>query len=163
MNINATLIGQMITFFILVGVTYRFIWPPILNALEEREATISQGLKAAEQGERQLKQAEQAYQAQLRNGKEAAAELVAKAKQHAAHIVDEAKKQATQEQQRWRQSMEKEVARCKQEAKTALIAEVGQWVLPCVEAVLEQEINPAHHRALIQNMVEALQSNKDVV
>src|SRR3990167_10033738 len=97
MNINATLLGQFITFAILVWFTMRYVWPPITKAMHEREKKIAAGLEAAERGKRELEMAEHKALAILREAKGEASHIVELAHKRSIQIVDEAKENARQE------------------------------------------------------------------
>ena len=91
MNFNATLIGQSITFIVFVWFCMKYIWPMLLSKMEEREARISDGLAAAEQGQKALDQAQTKVSESLNDAKQQAQEIVNQAQKRANEIVDEAK------------------------------------------------------------------------
>ena len=97
MNLNATLIAQLIVFFILVWFTMKYVWPPIAKALDERADKIAEGLAAAERGKSDFEQAKKKVAELLADGRNQATELVANAEKRAAQIVEEAKNQASVE------------------------------------------------------------------
>ena len=97
MNINATLFAQLIVFLILVVFTIKFVWPPIVKALDERANKIAEGLAAAERGKSDAEQAEKRVAETLAEGRQQVAELVANADKRAAQIVEEARTQASEE------------------------------------------------------------------
>ena len=97
MNINATLIAQLIVFGILVWFTMKFIWPPVIKALDERANKIAEGLAAAERGKSDFEQAEKRVAAILAEGRQQVAEMVANADKRAAEIMEAAKQQASDE------------------------------------------------------------------
>lgn len=100
MNLNATLFAQLVVFFILAGFTMKFVWPPIVKALDERAKKIADGLAAAERGKHDLELATKRSADALREGKEKAGELLAQAEKRAAAIVEEAKAAAKVEADR---------------------------------------------------------------
>src|SRR3954468_17670875 len=91
MDINASLLGQAITFAILVWFTMKIVWPPLTNALDERTKRIADGLAAAERGKQDLQQAEKRVAVELDRAKQQAAEIIAQSEKRATAIVDEAK------------------------------------------------------------------------
>ena len=97
MNLNATLIAQVLVFFGLVWFTMKFVWPPIAKALDERADKIAEGLAAAERGKSDFEQAEKKVAELLTDGRSQVAEMVANAEQRAAQIVEDAKVQAASE------------------------------------------------------------------
>ena len=94
MNITATLIGQMITFAVLVWFVQRFLWEPMLRMLEDRKARVAEGLAAAERGKHEHEMAQNRALELIKEGKQQSAELIAQAQRRASEIVDEAKDQA---------------------------------------------------------------------
>src|ERR1700722_4729836 len=100
MDLNLTLLGQMITFAIFVGFTMKFVFPPIMKAMQDREDKIAAGLAAAEQGEHALVEAKEKVTEELTQAREEASRIVAQANQRAAHIIAEAKNQAVKEGER---------------------------------------------------------------
>src|SRR5258708_22941808 len=98
MNINATLLGQLITFAILVWFTMRYVWPPIMKAMHEREKKIAAGLEAAERNKRELELGEQKVIGMIREAKLEAVHILDQANKRSAKIMDEAKGQAREEQ-----------------------------------------------------------------
>ena len=97
MNLNATLIAQVLVFFGLVWFTMKFVWPPIAKALDERADKIAEGLAAAERGKSDFEQAEKKVAELLTDGRSQVAEMVANAEKRAAQIVEDAKVQAASE------------------------------------------------------------------
>ncbi|MGR8931574.1 MAG: F0F1 ATP synthase subunit B, partial [Gammaproteobacteria bacterium] len=100
MSINITLIGQMITFTLLVWFTMKYVWPPIIAALEERKVKIADGLAAAEKGQEEVKLAEKKAVSVLKEAKEQSAEIIASGQKRANELVEEAKLQAQKEGER---------------------------------------------------------------
>ena len=90
MNINATLIGQTIAFFLFVMFCMKFVWPPIMNALAERKKQIADGLASAEKGRHELELADKRAVEVLREAKGQAAEILAQADKRSAELIDEA-------------------------------------------------------------------------
>jgi len=93
-NINATLFGQAITFAILVWFTMKFVWPPIMKAMQERAQRIADGLAAADEGRRKFTQAEQLFQEKLTEGKQQSAVILAQAHKRGDEMIEEAKSTA---------------------------------------------------------------------
>ncbi len=91
MDINASLIVQMLVFVVFIGLTMKFIWPPLTKALEARRKNIADGLAAAEEGRKELELAEIKSKEQLTEAKTQAAHIIEQANQRANHIVEEAK------------------------------------------------------------------------
>ena len=124
MNLNATLIAQLIVFFILVWFTMKYVWPPIAKALDERADKIAEGLAAAERGKSDFEQAEKKVAELLADGRNQATELVANAEKRAAQIVEEAKNQASVEAARIAAQAKSDV---EQETNRARDVEMTGW------------------------------------
>src|SRR5438105_14054660 len=100
MDINATIIGQFITFSILVWFTMKFVWPPITKAMHEREKKIAAGLEAAERSQRDLQKAEHKVMEMLRQARAESAAILEQAHKRASRIGEEAREIARQESER---------------------------------------------------------------
>src|SRR5688572_617658 len=100
MNINVTLVGQMITFGLLIWFTMKFVWPPLMKAMAERQKRIADGLAAAEQGKQELERSQQSANVTMRDAKNKAAEIISQAERRALEIADAAKAQAKTEADR---------------------------------------------------------------
>ena len=97
MNINATLLGQTLAFVLFVAICWRYVWPPIIAIMEEREKRISDGLEAAKKDNDSLEEAKLNYEAELDKAKSESADIVEKANQRASQIISEAKTKAEAE------------------------------------------------------------------
>ena len=100
MNINATLILQSIAMMIFVWFCMKFIWPPLLKAMDERRERIAEGLAASDRAEKELEKAKVEVDAQIREARDKAGEIVDQANQRHSQIVDQAKEDATAERKR---------------------------------------------------------------
>jgi len=97
LNANLTLIGQSITFFVFVWFCWKFIWPPLVNAMRERQQAIAEGLAASDRAEKDLELARERAAEQLREAKQEAQQIIEKARQQAAQMVEDAKNDARDE------------------------------------------------------------------
>lgn len=156
MNINATLIAQMIMFAIFVWFCMRFIWPPIVNALEARKKQIADGLAAADRGKHELELAAKRATESLHDAKVKASEIIAQAEKRAAQIVDEAKNAAKAEGDRMiaaaQAEMEQEVFR----AREQLRGQVAALVVAGAEKVLRREVDAKVHADLLEAVTNEL-------
>ena len=100
MNINLTLLGQAISFAIFVWFCVKYVWPPVLKALEDRETQIADGLAAAEKGQRDLENAEQRVEEILQEGRDKAQDFVVQSQKRADEIIEQAKHVAVEEGER---------------------------------------------------------------
>ncbi len=156
MNINLTLIGQSITFFVFVWFCMKFVWPPIVNALEERKQRIADGLAAAERGRHEQALAQKRATEVLHEAKGQAAEIVARAEKRAGEIVEEAKQDAKAEGERLIAAARAEIEQEVNRAKEALREQVAALALAGAEQVLQREIDAQAHRQVLDELVAQL-------
>lgn len=156
MNLNATLIAQLIVFFILVWFTMKYVWPPIAKALDERADKIAEGLAAAERGKSDFEQAEKKVAELLADGRNQATELVANAEKRAAQIVEEAKNQASVEAACIAAQAKSDVEQETNRAREALREQVAALAVKGAEAILRSEVNAAKHADLLANLKQEL-------
>ena len=156
MNITVTLLGQMVTFVLLIWFTMKFIWPPITQAMTERQKKIADGLAAAEQGVLAKEQADKQVQEALAQARSNAAEIVGGAQQRANELIEAAKGEASEEGKRLLEAaqaqIEQEVAR----AREQLRSEVSRLAILGAEKILEREIRSAEHQKLLDDLVAEL-------
>ncbi|WP_305909740.1 F0F1 ATP synthase subunit B [Methylomarinum sp. Ch1-1] len=156
MSINATLIGQMITFTLLVWFTMKYVWPPIMQALEERKSKIAEGLAAAEKGQEEIRLAEKKAKKVLKEAKEQASEIVSLAQKRANEVVEESKGNAQKEGERMIQAANAQIEQEMQQARESLRKEVSALALRAAEQILQQEIDKAKHKDIINKASEQL-------
>ncbi|MGO3859392.1 F0F1 ATP synthase subunit B [Neisseriaceae bacterium CLB008] len=156
MNLNATLFAQLIVFFILVWFTMKFVWPPIVKALDERADKIAEGLAAAERGKSDFEQAEKRVAAILAEGRNQVAEMVANADKRAAQILDEAKTTASTEAARILASAQAEIEQEANRAREVLREQVAALAVAGAEKILRQEINEQQHANILSTLKQEL-------
>ena len=152
MNINATLIGQAIAFFLFVVFCMKYVWPPILQALEERTKKIADGLAAAEHGKHEQALAEERAKELLREAKEQAGEIITRADKRASEIVDEAKGDARAEGDRLLVAAQAEIDQEVNRAKEDLRGQVVAIALAGAGKVLEREVDETTHAELLNKL-----------
>ena len=152
MNINATLIGQAIAFFLFVVFCMKYVWPPILHALEERKKKIADGLAAGEHGKREQALAEERAKELLRQAKEQAGEIITRADKRAAELVEEAKDDAKVEGQRLLTAARAEIDQEVNRVKEGLRGQVVSIALAGAGKVLEREVDEATHAELLNKL-----------
>lgn len=152
MNIGYTLLGQAITFALLIWFTMKFIWPPLLNAIKERQQKIADGLAAAEKARSELKDADTRIAEEVRKARQQASEIIDRAQQQGNQIIEQAKAEAQQEIERQKQVAQDEVAQMAQQARDQLRQQVGALALAGAEKIVQREIDPATHKALIDQL-----------
>ena len=138
MNLNATLVAQLVVFFILAWVTMKFVWPPIVKALDERAKKIADGLAAADKAKSDLAHAEKKVVEELRKARESATDVRASAEKQAAVFLDDARAEAARIIAQAREAAEAEAGIAAQRAKEALRDQVAQ--LAVAGAVCHEEI-----------------------
>lgn len=149
MDINASLIGQAITFAILVWFTMKFVWPPLVKALDERAARIADGLSAADRARQDLENAEKLAADKLREAKVRAAEVIALAEKRSAQIVDEAKAQAKLEGERLVAGAQSEIEQQIQQAREVLRQQVAELAIAGAEKILLCEVDQSKHAEML--------------
>jgi F-type H+-transporting ATPase subunit b len=152
MNINLTLIVQMLVFIVLVWFTMKFVWPMILGPMEERSKKIAQGLAAADRGEQALAHAREQAEAIVREARERATQIIDQAQHRANELVEEAKGLATSDAQRIKAQAEEQVVLESSRAREALRREVAQIAVQAASKLLEREIDPRSHADLINKL-----------
>ena len=156
MNINATLIAQIIVFLIFVWFTMKFVWPPIAKALDERTDKIAEGLAAAERGKSDFAQAEKRVAEILAEGRNQVSEMVANAEKRAAQIVDEAKDQAVTEAARIMAQAKADVEQEANRAREALREQVATLAVKGAEAILRSEVDSSRHADMLAHLKQEL-------
>ena len=152
MNINLTLIVQMLVFIVLIWFTMKFVWPMILGPMDERARKIAAGLAAAEQGKQDLAQASARADTIVREARERAVQIVDQAGKRSNEIVEEAKGTASTEAQRLLAQARDEVARESSRAREGLAREVGRLAVQGASRLLDREIDPQTHAELLDKL-----------
>ena len=152
MNINATIIGQFITFAILVWFTTRYVWPPILKAMHDREKKIADGLEAAERSKRELETAEHKVFAMLKEAKQQASQIIEQANLHSAQLIEEAKTQAKQESQRIIDLAQGEIDREVTRTKEALKTRLATLAITGAEKIIQRKLDISTHNDLLNDL-----------
>lgn len=149
MYLNATLFAQITVFFILAWFTMKFVWPPIMKALDERAAKIAEGLAAAERGKQSLDLAARRSAESLREGKDKVAEIIAQAEGRAQQIIEEAKAQARVEAEKVVLAAKAEIDQEALRTKESLRERVAELALAGAEKILRREVNAAVHAEML--------------
>lgn len=152
MNINASLFGEMIAFSLFVWLTMKFVWPPIMKAIAEREKKIADGLADADRAKQELVQAHDQVGGILKDARAKATDAVTIASQQATQILEDARKQSQAERQRQVEAARAEIQQELNRAKDALRAEVAKVALAAAERIIEREIDAKAHKALLDEL-----------
>ncbi|MES2217603.1 MAG: F0F1 ATP synthase subunit B [Pseudomonadota bacterium] len=156
MEINATLLGQIITFLLLVWFTMKYVWPPITKAMHEREKKIAAGLEAAERSKTELELAEKKAQTILLEAKQEASQIVDLAHKRSVQMIDEAKDVARQEGQRILDQAQEEFAREVTQTKEELRKHLAKLAIAGAEKIIKQNLDNSTNTALLDEFVAEL-------
>jgi len=151
-NINLTLIVQMIVFALLIFITMKWIWPPILKAMDERTRKIAQGLAAAEKGEQALAEARGNADAIIREARERATQIIEHAQHRANEIVEEAKGTANTEGARLVAAAHQQIELDTTRARESLRREVAGIAVGAASKLLGREIDAGKHADLLDKL-----------
>jgi F-type H+-transporting ATPase subunit b len=151
-DINLTLIVQMVVFLTLIWFTMTFVWPMILGKMDERAQKIAAGLAAAEKGQAELAQSRAGAEVILRDARERALHIVEQAQLRANELIEHAKAQAVTEGTRLVQSAQQQITLESGRAREQLRREVGQLAISTASKLLQREIDPRTHADLIDQL-----------
>ena len=153
MSINATLIAQIIVFGILIWVTMKFIWPPIMKAMDERATRIADGLSAADRAKAELKDADARVAEEIKKARAQAAEIIEKAQQQGNQVIDKAKADALLEAARLKATAQAEIEGMVGKAREQLRGQVATLAVQGAQKIIQREINADTHKALLDQLV----------
>ncbi|MCP5073657.1 MAG: F0F1 ATP synthase subunit B [Rhodobacteraceae bacterium] len=153
MNFNATLIGQTITFIVFVWFCMKYIWPPLMAALDERNARISEGLAAAQRGQQDLENAQAKISDSLKDAKQQAQEIINQAQKRANEIVDESKDSAREEADKIKVAASADIDQQVTAAREQLRKEVSVIALAGAEQILKREVDATVHAEVLDELV----------
>ncbi|WP_267257238.1 F0F1 ATP synthase subunit B [Coxiella endosymbiont of Ornithodoros maritimus] len=156
MDINSSLIVQILVFVVFIGLTMKFIWPPLTKALEARRKNIADGLAAAEEGRRELELAEIKSKEQLTEAKTQAAHIIEQANQRANHIIEEAKNKAREEGAHLIQLAKNEIEQEYNAAKTELLKQISTIAVAGAQKILQREVDKASNDRLVDELVSEI-------
>ena len=156
MNLNATLFVQFVVFLVLAGFTAKFVWPPLMKALDDRAQKIADGLAAAERSKEEMAAVEKRVQAQMSSARDEAQKRISEAEGNAQKIAEEIKQnaqaQATQMIEQAKAEAEQQMIR----AREALRGEVAALAVKGAEQILKREVNAAAHDDLLKQLAKEL-------
>lgn len=152
MSLNATLFAQLVVFFILAWFTMKFVWPPIVKALDERAQKIAEGLSAADRAKADLVAANKRVEEQLSSARTDAAQRLADAERLAQSIIEEAKSRASEEGAKIVAAAKAEAAQESIKAREALRDQVAALAVKGAEQILRKEVNAGVHAELLNRL-----------
>ena len=156
MNINATLIGELIAFTVFVLFCMKYVWPPLNGAIEARQKKIEDGLAATDKAEKELEVARKEAAEQLKEAKAQAADIIEQAKKRASLIVDEETTRGQQEREKIIAQGHSEIDSERSRVSEELRKQVATLSVIGAERILEREINQAAHSDIVEKLVAEL-------
>ncbi|MBY0483808.1 F0F1 ATP synthase subunit B [Nitrosomonas sp.] len=156
MNINFTLISQAVAFSVFIWFTVKFVWPPLLRAIEERQKTIADGLAAGERGRHELELASQRSSDVLKEAKQRASEIILQAEKRASEIVEESKRTAKEEGDRIILGAKADIEHEVFSAKEALRQHVAELAVAGAAKILRREVDAKAHADMLVSIGEDL-------
>ncbi len=156
MDINLTLIGQSVAMFVFVWFCMKFIWPPILNAIEERQAQIADGLAAAERGEQKLGQAKAEADDIVGDARKRASSILDQANSLANEIVEEGKANGVKQRERQLTAAKADIEQEANRAREELRGQVSAIAVASAEKILQREIDKKAHQDILGKLAQEL-------
>ena len=156
MNINFSLIAQAVAFALFIWFTIKFVWPPLLAAIEARQKQIADGLAAGEQGRKSLEASTRQAEEAIKEARARAADIVAQAEKRAAQLVEDAKGAAKEEGAREKAAAKAEIGQEVQRAREALREQVAALAVAGAEKILRREVDSRSHAELLDGIKRQL-------
>lgn len=156
MNINLTIIGQLLAFSVFVWFTMIYVWPPLSNALETRRKKIADGLAAAERGQNEQRLAEERAKEVIKQAKQQASEIIAAAQKRANQMVEESKTTAREEGERIKEAAHADIEQEIYRAREELRKQLARLAVQGAEQILAKEIDAKAHGNLLKDLAERL-------
>lgn len=153
MDINVTLFGEMITFAILVWVMMKYVWPPFMKMLEERQQKIADGLEAAERGQNDLKIAQESVKKQLRDAKQESSSILDNANKKAVEIIEEGKEEAGVERDKILTKAAQNIVVETNKAKESLQKQTAELVVAATEKILQEKVDGETQKKLVDTLI----------
>ena len=156
MNLNMTLIAQAVSFALSIWFTVKFVWPPMLRAIEARQKTIADGLAAAEQGKRSLETSSKQADEEIKRARGRAAEIISQAEKRVAQMIEEAKTSAKEEGNREKAAAKAEIEQEVTRAREQLRDRVASLAVAGAEKILRREVDAKAHADLLDGIKKQL-------
>ena len=156
MNINFSLFAQAIVFAAFIWFTVRFIWPPLLRAIETRQKTIADGLAAGEQGRKSLEASSRQAEQTVNDARARAADILAQAEKRSAQMIDEARNAAKEESGREKAAAKAEIEQERTRAREQLRDQVASLAIAGAEKILRREVDAKAHGKLLDDIKRQL-------
>jgi F-type H+-transporting ATPase subunit b len=156
MNINLTLFAQAAVFLAFIGFTIKFVWPPLLKAIEARQKTIADGLAAADQGRKSLETSAKQAADEIQAARNRAAEILDHAEKRATQMIEAAKEAAKEEGGREKAAAKSEIEQDVSRARETLREQVAALAVAGAEKILRREVNAQAHAELLTQLKKEL-------
>ena len=156
MNLNATLIGQIITYAVFDIFTMKYVWPPITKAMQELEKKIADGLAAGQRGQRDLELAQEKSVQILQEAKTTATQIIDQAHTRSAHILEEAKRSVQQQTEHLMAQAQGDIEQQISKARHQLQSQIASLALNMAEKILQRHLEPSLQHQLLDKWVEEL-------
>lgn len=156
MSINITLVIQGLAFFFTAWLVMKFIWPPLMAAIEERQRKIAEGLAAADRARAELKAADEKVADEIRRARSEAQTILERAHTQYNQVLDQAKEDALGEAQRRKAAAESEIANLSHHARDVLRQQVAALAVAGAEKILRREIDANRHRDLLDQLAKEI-------
>ena len=156
MNINATILAQAVVMIVFVAICWRYIYPPILSVMQEREKKITDGLEAAKKADDSLEEAKLAYEKELKEAKAEAANILEKANNRASQIVTDASSKAEAEAEKIMASASTNIENETNKAKEELRQQMSDIIIDTTQKILDDEISREKHEEILKKAAKGL-------
>ncbi len=156
MDINMTILGQTLAFILFVWFCMKFVWPPLMAAIEKRQKEIADGLSSAERAKKDLDLAQNKAMEQIKEAKQQAAEIIEQANKRRAQIIDEANQDAMGEREKILKQAQAEIEAERNRAKEELRKYVALLAVAGAEKILGRQIDKAANSDLVDKLVAEL-------
>ena len=156
MSFNLTLIAQAVAFALFIWFTVKFVWPPLLRAIEARQKQIADGLAAGEQGKRSLESASKQAEQAIHEARDRAADILAQAEKRGAEMIEEAKVAAKSEGDREKAAAKADIQQEAQRAREQLREQVAALAVAGAEKILRREVDAKAHAELLDGIKKQL-------
>ncbi|CAK9886861.1 MAG: ATP synthase subunit b [Candidatus Erwinia impunctatus] len=156
MNINATLLGQAIAFIFFVLFCMKYVWPPLIAAIEKRQKEVAEGIASAERAKKDLDLAQVSVTDQLKSAKEEAQTIIEQANKRRSQILDEAKAEAEQEKTRIVTQAYAEIEAERKRAREELRQQVAMLAVAGAEKIIERSVDEAANSDIVDKLVAEL-------
>jgi F-type H+-transporting ATPase subunit b len=156
MSFNLTLIAQAVAFALFIWFTVKFVWPPLLRAIETRQKTIADGLAAAEQGKRSLEESSKQADASIAQARSRATEFITQAEKRALKMIEEARNAAKEEGNREKAAAKAEIEQQVTRAREQLRDQVASLAVAGAEKILRREVDQKAHADLLDSIKKQL-------